>query len=419
MSKTRLLHERVADANEALRRFQGGSNSKDEPLVLVPDDRSICSCFLSVPTGLLAILHTWGSDFNEDALAPAGLQCLPPWHRIAYCVNQQAITYNAPVKSCPSSDNVMVDCDLTLVFNVGPAPQDVKKFVYLLGASRMNDFLAAATEEGIRQLVRQTPHTQIYELRGGAMVRDMLGELNEKFEKFGVRFTKAAITEVTLGKTLAHTLQATTEFDSKINEQEKHHDHNMIQIRHEHDKEVSNLAKQQERTIQDLTAAKERALVKRESSIIQAETSRDVAITKAEQNASVAQRRAEAELQRVENEAKKKATDVEARAKAEAEAILVKAQREAEVQKFEAQKKFEASNDLAQALRISAEAEGKAAESLKANRAHTLTMARQEVLEEMSRNGRIVVSGDNGDKIIRELLALAPASASSSFAGGR
>eukprot|EP01084_Bolivina_argentea_P141953 249417_1 len=194
--KTQLVQDRIASPMDALVRFQNADMAKADtvPLVLSPDDRYSCSCLLQVPSGVYCVKHKWGDDYDEKNLAQAGLTCLPSWYRIAYCVTPQSCTYNAPVKSCPTEDNVMVDCDLTLVFMIDPAVDDVKNFVYNLGAHRFNEFLAAATEEGIRQLVRQTPHHKIYELRGGNLVRSMLDELNDKFKKFGVTFTKAAIT---------------------------------------------------------------------------------------------------------------------------------------------------------------------------------------------------------------------------------
>ena len=72
-------------------------------------------------------------------MAPPGIQMCKPWYNhVAYMVTQQSCTYNAPVKSCPTKDNVMVDCELTLVFAIGPDPVDVKNFVYNLGALKFS-----------------------------------------------------------------------------------------------------------------------------------------------------------------------------------------------------------------------------------------------------------------------------------------
>ena len=117
----------------------------------------------------------------------------------------------------------MVDCELTLVFSIGPKPEDVKHFVYKLGALKFNEFLAAETEEAIRQLVRATPLSEVYELRGSSSVHvgNVLKVLNDKFGPFGVSFTKAAITDVVLNDELRRILQGTTEFKTKIRELDK------------------------------------------------------------------------------------------------------------------------------------------------------------------------------------------------------
>merc|ERR1719193_579955 len=141
--------------------------------------------------------------------APSGLTCKPACYQIAYCVTQQACTYEAPVKSCPTVDNVMVDCELTLVFRIGPEPDKVRAFVYKLGALRFNKFLAAATDEAMRQLVRGEKLENVLELRGSAQagVRRVMESLNAKFQAFGVLFTRAVIKEVRLGSELENIME--------------------------------------------------------------------------------------------------------------------------------------------------------------------------------------------------------------------
>lgn len=114
-------------------------------------------------------------------------------NRVAFLVSQQSCAYNAPVKNCPTKDNVMVQVDLAIIFRI----TDASKFVYDLGALKFDELLAAATEESIRGLVRGTPHDRIYELRGSKASK-FLGELNKKFDKFGVTFSDATITAVSV-----------------------------------------------------------------------------------------------------------------------------------------------------------------------------------------------------------------------------
>lgn len=222
-NKTQLLQQNIWDPLEANHVFNE-EHGNTVPLVLIPADRWCCSCYYHIPSGVHTLVHTCGRDAYPDGIAPAGLQmCKPYWNRAAYMVTMQSCTYNAPVKSCPTKNNVMVDCELTLVFSIGPDTQQVKDFIYNLGAPKFNEFLAAECEESIRQLIRVTPLDEVYELRGSSCehVQNVLKNLNDKFADFGVTFTKAVITDIVLNHELRTILQGTTEFKTKIKELEK------------------------------------------------------------------------------------------------------------------------------------------------------------------------------------------------------
>ncbi|MES1910181.1 MAG: hypothetical protein MHM6MM_002828, partial [Cercozoa sp. M6MM] len=275
-------------------------------------------------------MHRCGADAHPDDLAPPGLHCLPAYYRVAYVVSQQSCTYNAPVKNCPTLDNVMIDCYLALVFRIGPESEAVKKFVYQLGASRFNEFLHDATQEGIRQLVRSTPHNQAYELRGGTLVRHMIDELNRKFNRFGVTFTSAVITDVKLPRHLATTLQATTGFDSRIKDSEKEHDHNIKKIDFESAQRIEEQVKEYDVILAKLEAQRERAIVDRERVSTAARGENSVAKTKAQELAAVAEKNASSMLHVVKLKGEKEAAEKKARAGAEAERIKIDAVKKAE-----------------------------------------------------------------------------------------
>jgi hypothetical protein len=126
--------------------------------------------------------------------------------------------------------------------------------VYTLGVAEFDQFLAAAVEEEIRQLVRTTVHTEVYELRGGNDPRVVatLKELNKKFNRFGVHFTNITIRDVQFNGELKTILQNTTSFKSKINEQQKRQKHELEAIQFAADKEMETLVRNHERTIQEL-----------------------------------------------------------------------------------------------------------------------------------------------------------------------
>ena len=65
---------------------------------------------------------------------------------------------------------------------------------------------------------------------------------------------------------------------------------------------------------------------------------------------------------------------------------------------------MEAAKFLAEALKVEAESEGKAAQALKVKREYELEMSKLEVMEVLGKSGKIIISGKNGDKLINSLI---------------
>ncbi len=308
---------------------------------------------LKIPSGVFALMTKYGKYVG---VYQAGRHFLPPWYKVAYMVTRQSTAYNAPVKNCPTADNVMVKVDLLLVFNV----EDPEKFVYKLGAEKFGDLLASTAEEGIRSLVRSIDHNHAYELRGKG-AGEMILNLNEIFQNFGVVFTSASITNVVLPPDLAGALENQTVFEAKKREQEKHQEY---QLKVLNDKEAlarEELNKKNERLSADETANKERQLIMKESAEVESLKKKRLAEIEAEQLANVMQINAEAELR--------------------------------------------ASQLKAKALQLRAQAEGAVAADLDAVRNHELELQRLKVLQALASNGNVVISGHNGDNLIAQITA--------------
>lgn len=404
--KTNLIQVNVDSASAAVGALSRVSGN-DVPLVAVPDDRCSFSCMLAVPSGPFCIMHRWGQDVAPDNLADPGLHCTPSWNRIAYCVSSQSQTYNAPVKHCPTADNVMVDCDLTLIFQIGPAPRDVKRFVYFLGARRFDEFLYAAVEEGIRHLIRSCKHTDVYELKGSSDPRVMstLRQLNLKFNKtFGVYINQVAITEVRFKQQLQNTLQETTNYKSRINEENKKQFNAMEKIRMQETRELAELDKQNQLKVQDKVAERDRIVIRRSELLEMASSKAEINITRAGEKSQVNETRADAEKRVGEAEGLKTKEETVSVARIQSEKTLIRVRQECQTIIFESEQRLAASRALAAAIVAEAEAEEKAAEGLKAKREHDLELARQEVLQEIASTSAIVISGEQGDRILRSLL---------------
>eukprot|EP01084_Bolivina_argentea_P163799 284894_1 len=405
-AKTQLEQQNIGDPLDATRVFNEEHGDRI-PLVLVPSGRVCCSCYYHIPSGVNTIVHICGDDGFPDGMAPPGIQMCKPWYNhVAYMVTQQSCTYNAPVKSCPTKDNVMVDCELTLVFAIGPDPVDVKNFVYNLGALKFNEFLSAECEESIRQLIRVTPLSDVYELRGSSSqhVQNVLKVLDGKFKEFGVTFSKAAITDVVLNDELRRILQGTTEFRTKIKELDKEHEHNMKLITYDYQQKLSEKDRLYERRLQDIEADINVELVNRKKEIINAESRREVAVTKEEERAAVSKKRAESQLNVAQAKAEQENAKLLATATSNSEAAKIKCDKECEVAVFESQQMIHVAENKALALKTEAKAEGDAAESLQVIREHNLTMAKLEVQEAIARRAKIVISGDQGEALINSIL---------------
>ncbi|MDJ0836641.1 MAG: SPFH domain-containing protein [Acidobacteriota bacterium] len=308
---------------------------------------------LKIPSGVYAMMTKHGRFVG---IYDAGKHILPPWYRVAYMVTRQSTSYNAPVKDCPTADNVMVKIDLLLVFHV----EDPEKFVYKLGAEKFGDLLASTAEEAIRGLVRGTTHDHAYELRGKG-ADQMIGSLNEIFTDYGIKFSSASITNVVLPGELSHALENQTVFQAKKREQEKQQEYEMKVL---NDKEAlarNELDKKNERLEADEQANKKRQAIMKETAEVEAQKLKRLAEINAEQRANVMS---------IEAEGKRRASELEA-----------------------------------EAMSIKAEAEGKAAQDLVKVRLFELENKRLEVLACLAANGRVVISGNNGDNLLAQITA--------------
>jgi len=412
MEQTKLEQYGVSTVGNCLAEFQKRTTATTIPLVLNPHMRPPCSVHMTVPTGPYCIMHEWGRDisYHGDAddclLAEPGFQCAASFKRVAYCVNANAITYQAPVKSCPTSDNVMVDCDLTLVFGIGPASRDVKNFVYKIGVRRFDEMLTAAVQESIRHLIRTCQHTEIYELRGSGSdkVSKTLVELNKKFSPFGVQFMTAAITEVRFSQTLQDCLQNTTEYESKRKEESKRQKNEMDKIKFRQNREITELLRQHAQIIQDLQAKRTRVEINRKEDRTRAEGNKSVAVTRAKQVAKVAETQAKSEKKVAQNQGEtlKRTKVSEAMATDKSTRIRVEAECAAHI--IQAKKALAATQNIVKALKAEADMEGKAAPMMKLKREYDLRMAKLEVLANIAANNRIVLCGEDGDNLLKEMV---------------
>lgn len=169
------------------------------------------------------------------------------------------------------------------------------------------------------------------------------------------------------------------------------------------DLELKKIAAENERKLKDELAKQERALIEKEQKEIDAQRQKQLAIIKAEENAETRKYNAKSKLQnsKIQGEREKQTMIMKAQGEFEATKIIV--DKYAITETTKAKTELIKAQNKAKALLIEAEAEEKASEQLKMKREHDLLMRKLQILKKLASTGKVVISGENGDKFIREL----------------
>lgn len=84
---------------------------------------------------------------------------------------------------------------MSMTFRVGPGEDECKKFIYELGPARLDEMLAAESDEAIRNFVHGVRLSKIQDVKG-EIAPQLLSDLNKKFNIFGVFFENVQILEI-------------------------------------------------------------------------------------------------------------------------------------------------------------------------------------------------------------------------------
>lgn len=182
-------------------------------MVVVDPPVLCCVPKLDIPSGVITLGQVWGA---HDGVLDPGMKCCWCKHRrIAAMITMNSIRYDAPIRNCPTKDNVRVSIDISLTFKIGPGEEDCKSFVYQLGATRLDEMLAAESEEAIRNFVHTVRLRQIQDIKG-EIAQTLLSDLNRKFNEFGVFFENVQIMSIKIPQELQDALSETTGYDIKL-----------------------------------------------------------------------------------------------------------------------------------------------------------------------------------------------------------
>jgi len=373
-----------------------GSNG-EIPLVLIPSHRRSFSCMMQVPSGVYCLMQRFGADLGPPA--EPGLHLKLPFYRIAYIVSKQACTYDAPVRACPTSDDVRINIDVVVIFEI----KDPSKFIYKLGAVNFNDYLSATVDEAIRMLVRKESHETVYGLRGDK-AGILLQALNEKFEVGGVSFSDVKITSIWLPDSLAQYLEVSTKMAKAMEKLDRQNEFERMEIQQESEMAIEEINRKKEQVIVAESGRKKRAELEFEQRSVKAEEDGRVALIEAEAKGDVMVLTSQTQLNRTKTQLETwRVTEL---AKAEAEANKVRVQAELAEEQAIIQANWQEEKMLceAQATKYESAAEAEASRCLAAKRRHQLDLREKAILTKLAEQGNFNLVGSSGDKMVAAMM---------------
>ena len=143
-------------------------------------------------------------------------------------ITKNAIQFNTPViscifliyiyiqiESCPTKDNVKVSVDIGVTFHIATnetRQADCEKFLYYLGANKLEELLQQECEETIRNYIRRIKVNKIRDIKS-ELTSTLMDDLNLRFNQFGVYIQQVNVMNVIIPSDLRNALQTATTFD--------------------------------------------------------------------------------------------------------------------------------------------------------------------------------------------------------------
>eukprot|EP00811_Abedinium_folium_P032397 NODE_5446_length_1769_cov_8.680268.p1 GENE.NODE_5446_length_1769_cov_8.680268~~NODE_5446_length_1769_cov_8.680268.p1 ORF type:complete len:434 (-),score=141.40 NODE_5446_length_1769_cov_8.680268:320-1621(-) len=394
------VQRKINRITDAMNIFSAKDDNGEIPLVLIPAHRSMVlksGWWMTIPTGCYCVVQRFGKG---NGIANPGGAITPPWVRIAYVVNMQSCTYNAPIKGCPTSDNVRVSIDIVITFMI----RDAIEFCYNIGAARFDELLSGAVDEGIRILVRSQSHKEVYSLRGGRADK-LLKQLNDKFQGMGVVFSNCMITHVVLPTSLHDSLQHQTEIAKEMEKAKRKQEYEMKELRRKSEMELEELKRVLEQTIVAEHGRRKMAELEAEQKKVKADECTQVAMSEAEQTTRVKIIEANAASERQKIDLEKYNIDAIAKAKGDVEEARAKATVAYNTAVMNAEADMEKLKGDGRAIELDAGAEAEASRHLAHKRKHELEVLEKSVLQTFAQKASYNLIGESGDRTIDALIS--------------
>mmetsp|Transcript_23878 Transcript_23878/g.48614 ORF Transcript_23878/g.48614 Transcript_23878/m.48614 type:complete len:472 (-) Transcript_23878:166-1581(-) len=366
------------------------------PIVVVPRSSAtrVCGvpcCYTSIPAGFTAMVSRWGAmieskDNAEDGGWEPGFHCFYPWYRVDRLVSKQLVIFDTPVKDCKTKDDITVNIDVLIVFEIVQASD----FVFGIGPDKLDDFLRASQEEVLRQMAGETHVENIYDLHG-TNTEKWVTQMNEKFSRYGVKIHHFTVRNVMIPQDMAQDFEDKTLYESKSIEKAMQQDSDRLKL--SNDEELQKLREECDnmRMAEEEKSVTAKAQLAKEVREVLASTDKDVLLAEAQRDADVQDVTTTADLELAQNQAEIHTLKRETEANVEKEVGKLEAEAEAYESQKRASAKMEASAKTSLGRTTLAEAEGAAEEAFAARRAQEQELARLAILARLADNQHIKV----------------------------
>jgi hypothetical protein len=110
---------------------------------------------------------------------------------------------------------VKVSVDIGITFHIGredTREADCEKFLYYLGANKLEELMEQECEESIRNFIRTIKVSRVKDVKS-ELTSQMMAELNGRFNQFGVFIEQVTVMNIIIPKDLRVALQSATAYD--------------------------------------------------------------------------------------------------------------------------------------------------------------------------------------------------------------
>jgi regulator of protease activity HflC (stomatin/prohibitin superfamily) len=389
-----------------------------ENMVIVPFWAN-SGAYMRIPEGCYAGITTAGR--YRGVWAPGFSWCWP-WTKIEWLITKRGCVYEAPVRNCPTRDNIFISLHVVVTFHFDGGfdnskdfePEQGKqdklfKFAYQLGAESLEDRLQNSLDEHIRALALSVNCRDAYDLRNlsSGPIEALTNGLNHHLGDFGVVVDSVIITSIILPQETVADMQTMTLYSAENAYLERKHTFELREQNNEDEQQRLKAEKKQMRLAKTEDFANMKSKVDKDIQILQADTQKIVAEIVENERGDVLVLKAEGELEAAKIRLERSKILMELDASAKAESRSIKANQDAHQQIEIAKAEFKVTELRAKALQAQAAAEGAAKAALVQKRAFEIGMDRTKILRNMAQNPKAIVSNNHNTNYVASMAAVA------------